>query len=62
VKSSGFGPLRPVALVPDNAVGLSIFVLVFSDYGVRSDDTRKSVVGGNFHSGHIFSFSSVGFG
>ena len=62
MKSSGYGPLRPVALVLDNAVGFYSFVFVSSDHGVRSDDTRKPVVGGNFHSCHIFSFPSAGVG
>ena len=54
MKSSRFAPLRPVALFPDNAVGLSIFVLVSSGHVVCLDDTRKPVVGGNCHSCRIF--------
>jgi hypothetical protein len=52
-KSFGVKGLRPFPLVPDNAVGLSIYVLVSSDHGVCSDDTGKPVVGSHFHYWHI---------
>lgn len=45
MKSRGLGPGRTVPLDLVDARGLYIFVSVFSDHTVRSDDTPKPTVG-----------------
>jgi hypothetical protein len=39
------GPLRPVALDREDVVGISIFALVSSHHGTRSDDSGKKIAG-----------------
>ena len=42
----GLGPIMLVPLCNEDASGLSIFILVMPEHGVRFDSTTKSVVAG----------------
>jgi len=60
MNSYSLGPIRPILLDLEDAVGLSIFVLVPPDHDVNLDDTRQPIA-----TDDIFSFLpcfSISFG